>query len=356
MKRKNILVTAMCVMTLLVMTLLTACSTEEPDEVANDEGKQTEFTQAQASLDENLKAGEIDKDQCKGEDYGLILSSLSNEFWQTEREGAEAAAKDYGVNLDVQATDNDTDFNGQLDIMDIMVTKNYKAIAVSPLSETNLVNGIANANKKGTKVILSGTLQNEDAMKSANAKVDGIMEMDFHKQGVMAGEFAAEKCNNKGKVAIIAGTEGATQSDGRRDGAKEVFEKAGMDIVAVQQCDFDSQKAYDATKQIMQANPEIVAITCGNDDMAMGVVKALQELDKKDQVTVVGNDFTTQAKEAIKDGSLDASVAMSPYLGGRAAMITMIRAAQGKEIGTVSSYVPMLLVSKDNVKDMEDWR
>ena len=96
MKRKNILVTAMCVMTLLVMTLLTACSTEEPDTVANDEGKQTEFTQAQANLDENLKADEIDKDQCKGEDYGLILSSLSNEFWQTEREGAEAAAKDYG--------------------------------------------------------------------------------------------------------------------------------------------------------------------------------------------------------------------------------------------------------------------
>ena len=83
---------------------------------------------------------------------------------------------------------------------------------------------------------------------------------------------------------------------------------------------------------------------------------ALQELGKNDKVVVVGNDFTSEAKAAIKDGTLDASVAMSPYLGGRATMITMIRASQGKKIGTVSSYVPMILVSKDNVKDMEDWK
>lgn len=356
MKRRSFLIISLCAMVALMMVVFTGCGSKDDSSSDSGSGEQTEFQKAKASLDKNLKADEIDKDKCKGNSYGLILSSLGNEFWQTEREGAEAAAKDYGVKLDVQATDNDTDFTGQLDIMETMVSKKYKAIGVSPLSETNLVNGIADANKKGTKVILNGTLQNEDAMKAANAHVDGIMEMDFHKQGVMAGKFAAKKCNNKGEVAIIAGTEGATQSDGRRDGAKEVFEEKGMDVVAIQQCDFDQQKAYDATKQIMQAHPKIVAITCGNDDMAMGVVKALQELGKNDKVVVVGNDFTSEAKAAIKDGTLDASVAMSPYLGGRAAMITMIRASQGKKIGTVSSYVPMILVSKDNVKDMEDWK
>ena len=369
MKKRSVLVVSLCAILALTIAVITGCASQNEDssssqtqETTTDSttestsGEETEFQKAQASLDENLHADDIDKSQCAGKSYGLILSSLGNEFWQTEREGAEAAAEDYGATLDVQATDNDTDFTGQLDIMETMISKDYAAIGVSPLSETNLVNGIAKANQQGTKVILNGTLQNEDAMKAANAQVDGIMEMDFHQQGVMAGEFAAEQCGNTGQAAIIAGTEGATQSDGRRDGAKEVFEEKGMEVVAVQQCDFDQQKAYDATKQIMQANPDIVAITCGNDDMAMGVVKALEELGKNDQVVVVGNDFTSEAKAAIKDGSLDASVAMSPYLGGRATMITMIRASQGKEIGTVSSYVPMILVSKDNVADMDDWK
>ena len=60
------------------------------------------------------------------------------------------------------------------------------------------------------------------------------------------------------KVAVIAGNEGATQSDARRDGAKETFEDAGMEVVAVEQCDFDAQKAYDAAAAIIESNPDIV--------------------------------------------------------------------------------------------------
>lgn len=331
-------------------------SSDQPsgNQAKEETTKETEFTKARDNLDTQMKASEV---KGNSEDtYGLILSSLGNEFWQTEKDGATDAAKEFGVQIDVQATDVDTDYTGQLDIMETMISKNFKALAVSPLSENNIVNGIADANKAGVKVVLNGTLQNEEAMSAANAKVDGIMEMDFLQQGTMAGEFAAKKCNNTGEAAIIAGTEGATNSDGRRDGAKAAMEKAGMTVVAVQQCDFDEQMAYDQTKSIMQANPDIVAITCGNDDMAMGVIKALEELGQKDQVVVVGNDFTSEAKSSIKAGKLDASVAMSPYLGGRAVVIAMIRAAQGEEIGTVTSYIPMLLVSADNVSEMEDWK
>ncbi len=358
--KKTSIVAILAALLLCCSLFMAGCSSSSSDTKASgnqakeNTTEQTEFNKARANLDEKMKASDVKGNS--SDTYGLILSSLGNEFWQTEKDGAMDAAKEFGVTLDVQATDKDTDYTGQLDIMQTMVSKKYKALAVSPLSENNLVNGIADANKAGVKVILNGTLQNEDAMKAANASVDGTMQMDFMKQGTMAGEFAAKKCNNKGNAAIIAGTEGATNSDGRRDGAKNAMEKAGMKVVAVQQCDFDQQKAYDATKSIMQANPDIVAITCGNDDMAMGVIKALDELGKKDNVVVVGNDFTSEAKESIKAGKLDATVAMSPYLGGRACTIAMIRASQGENVGTVTDYIPMNLVSADNVADMEDWK
>ena len=349
--RKKFISLSLIVVIAFGMTLLSGCNEKKSDESSSK--KDTEFTKAQAELDKSMAPLPKKKN---GEKLGVILSSLSNEFWQTNKKGAEATAKEYGVKIDIQATDNDTDFAGQLNIMNMMISKDYDAIAVSPLSENNLINGVVAANKSGVKVILSGTTLNKDALKLAGAHIDCQLKMDFHEQGVQAGKFVAKKKKNKGKVAIIAGTEGATQSDGRRDGAKEVFESKGMEVVAVQQCDFDQQKAYDATKSIMQAHPDIVGITCGNDDMAMGVIKALKELKLKKKVVVVGNDFTSQAKASIKKGELDASVAMSPYLGGRRTVLAMLKASQGQDVSTLDSSIPIILVSKDNISKMEDWK
>ena len=353
--KKKFFAIFLCIVMAMTMTLMAACSKEEPAEETTEETatEETEFTKAKAKVDEELGVADLKPEE--GTQFGLILSNLSNEFWSTMGTGATEAADELGVKVDVQAAASDTDFTGQLDIMETMIIKKYAALTVSPLSENNLINGIADANKAGTKVILNGTLQDEDAMAAADAHIDGIMAMDFNKQGTMAGEFAAEKCGNKGQAAIIAGLDGATQADGRRDGAKAAMESAGMEVVAVEQCDWDPQKAYDATKSIMQANPDVVAITCGNDDMAMGVLKALEELGKND-VVVVGNDLTSEAKQSIKDGKLSASIAMSPYLGGRVSVITMIKAAAGEEVGTVTDYIPMLLVSADNVDKMDDWK
>lgn len=71
--------------------------------------------------------------------------------------------------------------------------------------------------------------------------------------------------------------------------------------------------------------------------MALGVVKALQEKDMKDQVMVVGVDFTEEAKAAIEDGTYDATVAMSPYLMGREAVIMMLKALEGQEVQALAT-------------------
>lgn len=342
----------LCLCMVFSVAMLSSCGNDAADEGTAATGE-TEFTKAMANVDEAMGVADLKPEE--GTQFGLILSNTSNEFWATMQTGAEEAAAEFGVNVDVQAAESDVDYEGQLNIVETMITKKYAALTVSPLSENNLVNGIADANKAGTKVILNGCLQDEDAMAAVDAHIDGLMEMNFNNQGKMAGEFAAEKCGGEGQAAVIAGADGASNADGRRDGAKEAMEAAGMEVVAVEQCDWDAQKAYDATKSIMQANPDVKAITCGNDDMAMGVLKALDEMEIEG-VVVVGNDLTSEAKQSIKDGKLAASVAMSPYLGGRVAVITMIKAAQGEEIGTVTDYIPMLLVSADNVDKMDDWK
>ena len=89
--------------------------------------------------------------------------------------------------------------------------------------------------------------------------------------------------------------------------------------------------------------------------MALGVVRALEEKDVKDQVAVVGVDFTEEAKAAIEEGTYDATVAMSPYLMRTEAVIIMLRALEGQDVSKVGDSTPMAVVDSTNVDQMSDW-
>lgn len=327
-------------------------TTEEEDTADDAAEAETEFTKALAQVDEDLAPL---PEKATGKKLAAIESTLSNSFWTVMQEGYEETAEEFGVTIDVQATDSDTDTAGQLDILNNMLVKDYEAIAVSPLTEDCLISGIVAANQEDVKIITTGNQVNEDALEEAGGKLDAKITVDFYNQGVMGAQYIIDKTGGEGKVAVIAGNEGGTQADARRDGAKDTFEDAGMDVVAVEQCDFDAQKAYDATTAIIEANPDIVGIACANDDMALGVVRALEEKDMKDKVTVVGVDFTEEAKAAIEEGTYDATVAMSPYLMGREGVIIMLKALEGQDVSEVGDSTPMVLVDSTNVDQMSDW-
>lgn len=158
-----------------------------------------------------------------GKKLAAIESTLTNSFWVTMQEGYEDTAEEYGVSIDVQATDSDTDTTGQLDILNNMLVKDYEAIAVSPLTEDCLISGIVAANQNDVKIITTGNEVNEDSLKEAGGKIDAKITVDFYNQGVLGAQYIIDKTDGKGKVAVIAGNEGATQSDARRDGSKRNF-------------------------------------------------------------------------------------------------------------------------------------
>ena len=223
------------------------------------------------------------------------------------QEGYEETAEEFGVTIDVQATDSDTDTAGQLDILNNMLVKDYEAIAVSPLTEDCLISGIVAANQEDVKIITTGNQVNEDALEEAGGKLDAKITVDFYNQGVMGAQYIIDKTGGEGKVAVIAGNEGGTQADARRDGAKDTFEDAGMDVVAVEQCDFDAQKAYDATTAIIEANPDIVGIACANDDMALGVYDYYKQHNMSLPL-IIGINNNPEMHQKIKSGEIYGTV------------------------------------------------
>jgi len=70
-------------------------------------------------------------------------------------------------------------------------------------------------------------------------------------------------------------------------------------------------------KNIMAGNPDLVAVFCENDPMAVGAAQAVAESDKKGQILVIGFNADDVALASIKAGTMAATVAQSPESMGR---------------------------------------
>ena len=158
-----------------------------------------------------------------------------------------------------------------------------------------------------------------------------------------------------GQVAILEGLAGAGQSVGRTKGATDVFTATeNIDLVASQPCDWDATKAYDATKDLITAYPDLKGIFACNDVMALAAVEALQAESKTD-VLVYGVDYTADAKAAMEAGTMTGSMSYSSVIYTKAALKMGINLAQG---GTFEDniYLPLTLVTKDTVAGFIGWK
>ena len=286
---------------------------------------------------------------------GAVIISLTNPFWANMKDYYEAAAAEYGIELDVQTGTTEGDTASQLDVLMTMADMDYDVIIVSPIDGTNLIPGIVKCNENGVKVINLGPGVDVAALEEAGGHLDATITVNFEEQGETVANDMIARLPDGGQVAIIAGLAGAGQSEGRTNGAKAVLESAdGIDLVAVQNCDWDATLAYDATKALITEYPDLKGIFCCNDTMALAAVEALAS-ENKEGVLVYGVDFTDDARAAIEAGTMTGSMSYSSQRYTKAALQMAIMLNEGETFES-NVYLPLTLVNVDNVNDLEGWK
>jgi ribose transport system substrate-binding protein len=124
----------------------------------------------------------------------------------------------------------------------------------------------------------------------------------------LAGDFLAKQLKRGSKVAIIEGIATTVNAQQRTLGFRESMTSAGMQIVAVQSGEWELQKGNTIAAAILRENPDLVALLCGNDTMALGAVAAVRSASKTGRVKVVGYDNIPAARSLLADGRLLATV------------------------------------------------
>ena len=233
----------------------------------------------------------------------LVMKSLANEFFQTMAEGAKkhqaAHAGDY--ELLVNGIKNETDLAEQVGLVDQMVSQGVQAIVIAPADSKALVTVLKRAKAAGVLVINIDNKLDAETLKQAGLNVP-FVGPDNRAGAKAVGEVLAKKLKAGDEVAIIEGVTTAFNGQQRKAGFEDAMNAAGMKIVASQSGQWEMEKANGIAAGILAANPNLKALLCANDNMALGAAAAVQSAGKTGQVQIVGFDNIAALKPLLADG------------------------------------------------------
>jgi ribose transport system substrate-binding protein len=278
----------------------------------------------------------------------LVMKTANNPFFIEMQKGAEEAAKRLNVELVVQAAEREVDVEKQMQIVENLIQTRVNALCVTPSGSREIVPAIDKANRANIPVVIVDTRVDAKALSESGGKVATFIGSDNYEGGKIAGEFLAKRLGGKGKVAVLEGIPGHETGDSRLRGFREALKASpGVEIVASQTANWERDQGFNVFQNILQSHPDVQAVFACSDLMALGAVEAIAAAKKTGQITVVGFDATSEARDAITKGSMDASVAQSPAQMGALAVENALKLLRGEQV-QAEFVVPIKLITKEN--------
>ena len=293
------------------------------------------------------KAGDIAASD-KEFSFAGNVKAFENVVWQEIANGYEGFAKDAetaGRKLTVDTTSpmGEDDEEGQLSILKDQVRQGVNAVLLSPISDANCLPGIEAAHDADIPVF---------AVNNEFNGADMFVGPNSLEQGQIAAEWVNEKIGGKGEVAIVMGMAKTGVTRNRTEGFEGWFKENNKDVevVAKQNADWDRSKAKDVAATFLKTYPELKAIFCNTDVMALGVVEAVKEanLELNKDIYVVGCDGQSEAYDSIRAGEMAATIDSFPYYEGYMAAEVCYRWMIGQDVPRVV-FTPSKMLDSENV-------
>jgi inositol transport system substrate-binding protein len=247
--------------------------------------------------------------------------------------------------LDFQ--DAQEDVVKQQDQVNNLIAKGAKALVVVPVN-TSAMQPITKA-AQDAKIPL--VYVNRNPFGDANPP-SGIYYVGS--QEVVAGQLQAEAVgkllNGQGGVCILMGkldNEGAVlRTQGNEDTFKSKF--PGIRVLAKETGNWQRDQGMSLAENWITAyGANLKAILGNNDEMALGAVEALKKANRTD-IIVMGVDAIPDARTAVGNGSLAATVLQDAAGQGRGAADAVVKALGGQSQPPIN-WVPFVLIDKSNL-------
>ncbi|GAB3525590.1 D-ribose ABC transporter substrate-binding protein [Emticicia fontis] len=242
----------------------------------------------------------------------VVISTLNNPWFVVLAESAAENARKLGYEAKIFDSQNNP--ATESDNFENLISSGFDAILFNPTDADGSIINVMKAKKAGIPVFCMDREINAD-----NAATSQILS-DNYSGCVEIGVTFVKALKEKGNYAEIIGLVGDNNTWARSGGFHSVVDKfPDLKMVAQQSGDFDRNKAMEVLETIMQAHPDIDAVFCGNDAMAMGAYRALQSAGKADKVKVFGFDGASDVVEKIKEKKIVATGMQYPKVMAKTA-------------------------------------
>ena len=262
-----------------------------------------------SSACQDQTSGPADPDATDRPKVALVMKSLANEFFQTMEDGARVhqGQDPERYELFAEGIKNELDVVRQIDLVEQMVARGADALVLAPADSKALVAAVAKALAAGVTVVNIDNRLDADALAERGIRIPFVGPDNRGGAGQAAGVLASTlQAGDEG--AIIEGAPGAFNAIQRRLGFEDAMNEAGMVIVASQSGYWEMDSANQVAAGLLLAHPNLKALLCANDNMALGAVAAVREAGKTGQVAVVGFDNISAVKTLVRDGTVLATV------------------------------------------------
>lgn len=281
----------------------------------------------------------------------VITPATSNAFFATEAEVGKAAAEELGY--EVKTVSHDDDASKQLEAIEAAIADKAAFIILDNAGADATIEAIQAAYDAGIPCFLIDREINQSGLAVAQIVADNA-------QGAAAiAEVWVEEMNYEGKYAELLGLESDTNCQVRSDNFHSVIDQyEDLEMVAQQSANWDQTEAYEKTEAILQSNPEITGIICGNDTMACGAAAACADAGRTD-IKIIGVDGSDDAAALIKSGNMVGTALQ------QCALITEMAVEQadyyinnnGQTLDGVGEkqLVPCVAITADNVDNLSSF-
>jgi simple sugar transport system substrate-binding protein len=266
-----------------------------------------------------VACGGVD-DGADGEALTIGFSQVGSESsWRTMfSESVKAEAERRGI--DLKFSDAQQKQENQIKAIRSFIAQDVDAIVVAPVVETGWKPVLQEAQRAGIPVVIvdSNLALDDDSLYVTRVASDLVEE------GRKAARWLMDATDGPCDIIELQGTVGATAAIDRMTGFNEVIANfPDARIVRSQTGDFTRSQGKVVMESLLKAEgdgADICAVWAHNDEMAIGAALAIREagLDPGDDILIVSVDAVPDIFRAMAEGDTNATVELSPHMGGPA--------------------------------------
>lgn len=272
--------------------------------------------------------------------FGFSCISMENPYYETLEASIREAIEESGSTL--ISRDPKGDSTAQIQQIRDMIADGIQAIFLCPVDWEKIAPALTELKEADIEII------NLDTQVQDREEVDAYVGSDNINAGVICGEKLIEAAPDGGQVVILECTTQNSIID-RINGFEETIAGKGFEVVERSETGGKKDEAKTQMARILKEQDHITAVMCGNDQIALGALEAIEEAGRSEMMIYSVDGSPKLKQELAKDGSLVVGIAaQSPINIGKSAVTVALQIMNGERYEK-ETLEEVLFIDRSNV-------